>query len=91
MFYYTVGRPSVALLLIVNMLLVIKPLLLRIAGKLLLRLLFLVGLLRRALCIALREARNGRRTYGALRLRVSHYKNLGNVKVCYGGSELEDL
>lgn len=66
------------------MLLVIKALLLWMAGKLLLRLLLLVRLLRRALCIALPEARNRRRTYGAVRLWVRHYKKLGNISLLRG-------
>lgn len=71
------------------MLLMIKSLLLRTARELLLRLLFRVRLLRRALRIALPEARNRRRTHGALRLWVTHYKKLGNNKICYGDLELE--
>lgn len=77
------------MLLVVHVLLMVEALVLRVASKLLLSLLLLVRLLRRALRVPLHEARGWRRTHGVLRILVTHYKKLQD-KNGYGKTGIND-
>lgn len=77
------------MLLVVHVWLMLEALVLGVATKLLLSLLFLVRLLRRALRIPLHEARGWRRTHGVLRILVTHYKKL-QVENYYGKTGIND-